>query len=102
MIGKVHSGLRQRKGILFDRDHYLDGNTEEEIRPEMESKGKVSVKRFTKINRNGLIEPTNIYLLTFCTIKVRLHQMKIDLFVPNLWNAATVLCGQLDCDDNTS
>ena len=27
VIGKVHSGLRQSKGILFDRDHFLDGNT---------------------------------------------------------------------------
>ena len=30
VIGKVHSGLNQSKGILFDRDHDLDGIPDEE------------------------------------------------------------------------
>ena len=48
----------------------------------------VSVKRFTK-KRTDTIEPTNTYLLTYCmptlptNIKVRLYQMKIDMFIPN-------------------
>ena len=61
MIGKVHSGLNQSKGILFDRDHDLDGVPEQEIKSEWESQGVVSVKCFTKNTRNDLIEPTNSY-----------------------------------------
>ena len=88
VIGKVHRGVHQRKDIQFDRDYDLDGIPEEVIKSELETKEEVSVKLFTK-TRNDLIEPTNIYLLTFVmprlptNIKVGLYQMKIDLFVPN-------------------
>ena len=83
VIAKVHIGLNQSKGILFDKDHDLDGIPEEEIKSELETQGVVSVKRFTK-KRNDIIEPTNTYLLTFgmptlpTNIKVGLYQMKID------------------------
>ncbi|XP_062598685.1 uncharacterized protein LOC134260118, partial [Saccostrea cucullata] len=86
VIGKVHSGLNQSKGILYDRD--LDDIPEQEIQSELESQGVISVKRFTK-KRNDNIEPTNTYLLTFCmpvlptNIKVGLYQMKVEMFVPN-------------------
>ena len=63
VVTKVHRGLNQNKGILFDRDHDLDDIPEQEI--QSESQGVVSVKRFTK-KRNDTIEPTNTYLLTFC------------------------------------
>ena len=46
MVSKVHRGLNQSKGILFDMDHDLDDIPEQEI--ELESMGVVSVKRFTK------------------------------------------------------
>ncbi|XP_061170351.1 uncharacterized protein LOC133179667 [Saccostrea echinata] len=88
VLGKVHSGLNQSKGILFDRDHDLDGIPEQEIQSELESQGVVSVKRFTK-KHNENVEPTNTYLLTFgmptlpTNIKVGLYQMKIEMFVPN-------------------
>ncbi|XP_061191616.1 uncharacterized protein LOC133199803 [Saccostrea echinata] len=88
VLPKVHSGLNQSKGILFDRDHDLDDIPEQEIQSELESQGVVSVKRFTK-KRNDNIEPTNTYLLTFgmptlpTNIKVGLCQMKVELFVPN-------------------
>ncbi|XP_061164965.1 uncharacterized protein LOC133173917 [Saccostrea echinata] len=88
VLGKVHSGLNQSKGILFDRDHDLDGIPEQEIQHELESQGVISVKRFTK-KRNEMIKPTNTYLLTFAmptlptNIKVGLYQMKIEIFVPN-------------------
>ena len=62
--GKVHIGLNQSKGILFDRDHDLDDVPEEDIKSELESQGVVSVKRVTK-KRNDLIELTNTYLLAF-------------------------------------
>ena len=62
VIGEVHIGLNQSKGILFDRDHDLDGILEEEIKSELESQGVVSVKCFTK-KRNDLIE--NLPILTF-------------------------------------
>jgi hypothetical protein len=51
VIGKVHYGLNQSKGILFDRDHDLDDIPEQEIQKELESQGVVNVKRFTK---NGM------------------------------------------------
>ncbi|XP_062584090.1 uncharacterized protein LOC134245861 [Saccostrea cucullata] len=88
VVGKIHSGLNQSKGILFDRDHDLDDIPEQEIQHELESQGVISVKRFTK-RRNDVVEPTNTYLLTFCVpnlptnIKVGLYQMKIETFVPN-------------------
>ncbi|XP_061170354.1 uncharacterized protein LOC133179670 [Saccostrea echinata] len=88
VLGKVHSGLNQSKGILFDRDHDLDGIPEQEIQSELESQGVISVRRFTK-KRNDVVEPTNTYLLTFCmptlptNIKVGLYLMKIETFVPN-------------------
>ncbi|XP_062585833.1 uncharacterized protein LOC134247496 [Saccostrea cucullata] len=88
VVGKIHSGLNQSKGILFDRDHDLDDIPEQEIQSELESQGVVSVKRFTK-KRNDNIEPTNTYLLTFgipilpTSIKVGLYNMKVEMFVPN-------------------
>ena len=88
MVSKVHRGLNQSNGILFDRDHDVDDIPEQEIQSELESQGVVSVKRFTK-KRNDTIEPTNTYLLTFCmptlptNILVGLNQMKIDMFIPN-------------------
>ena len=88
VTGKTHYGLNQSKGILFDRDHDLDGIPEQEIQNELEPQGVIHVKRFTK-KRNEVIEPTNTYLLTFGTpvlptnIKVGFYQMKIELFVPN-------------------
>ena len=88
VIGRVHNGLNQSKGILFDRDHDLDDIPEQEIQQELESQGVVNVKRFTK-KRNEIIEPTNTYLLTFGmptlpkNIKVGFYHMKIDVFVPN-------------------
>ena len=48
VIGIVHIGLDQSKGILFDRDPALDGIPEEETKSELESQGVVSLKRFTK------------------------------------------------------
>ncbi|XP_061190460.1 uncharacterized protein LOC133198380 [Saccostrea echinata] len=90
----VGRGLRPvlvEKGILVAevcRDHDLNDIPEQEIQCELESQGVVSVKRFTK-KRNDNIEPTNTYLLTFCTptlptnIKVGLYIMKIETFVPN-------------------
>ena len=60
MIGKVHIGLDQSKGILFDRDPALDGIPEEETKSELESQGVVSVKRFTK--KMNLL---NLPILTF-------------------------------------
>ncbi|XP_061170317.1 uncharacterized protein LOC133179627 [Saccostrea echinata] len=89
VVGQIHSGLNQSKGILFDRDHDLDDIPEQEIQSELESQGVISVKRFTK-KRNDIIEPTNTYLLTFgmptlpTNIKVGLYQMKIEMFVLNL------------------
>ena len=86
MIGKVHSGLNQSKGILFDRDHDLDGVPEQEIKSEWESQGKVSVKCFTKKPEMTWL---NLQILTiamptlFSYIKVRLYQMKIYLFGTN-------------------
>jgi hypothetical protein len=65
VIGKVHYGLNQSKGILFDRDQDLDDIPEQEIQQELESQGVVTVKRFTKKNRNEIIEQTNTHLLTF-------------------------------------
>ena len=53
VIGKVHIGLNQSKGIYFYRDHDLDGIPEEETKSELESQGVVSVTN------------TNTYLLTF-------------------------------------
>ncbi|XP_062609297.1 uncharacterized protein LOC134271053 [Saccostrea cucullata] len=88
VVGKIHSGLNQSKGILFDRDHDLDDIPEQEIQSELESQGVVFVKRFTK-KRNDNIEPTNTYLLTFgiptlpTSIKVGLYNMKVEMFVPN-------------------
>ena len=88
VIGKTHYGLNQSKGILFDRDHDLDGIPEQEIQKELEPQGVVNVKRFTK-KRNENIEPTNTYLLSFGmptlpkNIKVGFYQMKIETFVPN-------------------
>ena len=35
VIGKIHIGLNQSKGILFDRDHDHDGIPEEEIKSEL-------------------------------------------------------------------
>jgi hypothetical protein len=88
VIGKEHFGLNQSKGILFNRDHDLDDIPEQEIQNELESQGVVNVKRFTK-KRDGNIEQTNTYLLTFGmpvlpkTIKVGFYQMKIETYVPN-------------------
>jgi hypothetical protein len=88
VTGKIHFGLNQSKGILFDRDHDLDDISEQEIQKELESQGVVPVKRFTK-KRNEIIEPTNTYLLTFgmpvlpTTIKVGFYQIKVEMFVPN-------------------
>ena len=88
VIWRAHIGLNQSKGILFDKDHDLDGIPEEEIKSELETQGVVSVKRFTK-KRNDIIEPTNTYLLTFgmptlpTNIKVGLYRMTVDLFAPN-------------------
>ncbi|XP_062616032.1 uncharacterized protein LOC134277735 [Saccostrea cucullata] len=88
VIGKIHSGLNQSKGILYDRDHDLDDIPEQEIQSKLESQGVISVKRFMK-KRNDNIEATNTYLLTFCSptlptnIKVGLYVMKIEMFVPN-------------------
>ena len=62
MIGKVHIGLNQSKGISFDRDHDLDGINEEYIKSELESQGVVSVKRFTKKHEMTLLYPP---ILTF-------------------------------------
>ena len=88
VLGKTHYGLNQSKGILFDRDHDLDGIPEEEIQKELEPQGVVNVKRFTK-KRNEKIEPTNTYLLSFGmpilpkNIKVGFYLMKVEMFVPN-------------------
>ena len=46
VVSKVHRGLNQSKGILFDRDHDLDDIPEQDIHSELESQGVVSVKRF--------------------------------------------------------
>ena len=75
VISKIHSGLNKSKGVLFDRVHDLDDIPEQEIQSELESQGVVSKKR------NGNIEPTNTYLLTFgmpilpSNIKVGLYYM---------------------------
>jgi hypothetical protein len=88
VVGKPHYGLNQSKGILFDRDHDLDGIPEGEIKKELAPQGVISVKRFTK-KRNEIIEPTNTYLLSFAmptlpkNIKVGFYQMKVEMFVPN-------------------
>ena len=88
VTSKIHYGLNQSKGVLFDRDHDLDDIPELEIQKELESQGVVHVKRFTK-KRNNIVEPTNTYLLTFgipalpSSIKVGFYQMKIEMFVPN-------------------
>jgi hypothetical protein len=52
VIGKVHYGLNQSKGILFDRDHDLDDIPEQETKQEFEFQGVVTVKKFTK--KNGM------------------------------------------------
>ena len=44
VVSKVHRGLIQSKGILFDRDHDRDDIPEQEIQSELESQGVVSVK----------------------------------------------------------
>ena len=41
MVSKVHCGLNQSKGILFDRDHDLNNIPEQEIQSELESQGVV-------------------------------------------------------------
>ena len=48
VIGKVHIGLNQSKGIYFFRDHDLYGICEEETKFELESKGVVSVNQKKK------------------------------------------------------
>ena len=50
--GKVLIGLNQSKGILFERDDYVDGIPEEEIKSEQETQGVVSVERFIKKQNN--------------------------------------------------
>ena len=37
VVTKVHRGLNQNKGILFDRDHDLDDIPEQELQSELES-----------------------------------------------------------------
>ena len=48
MLEKIHNELNQRKGILIDRDHDLDGISEEEIKSELQSQGISYVLNFTK------------------------------------------------------
>lgn len=48
MLEKIHNELNQRKSILIDRDHDLDGISEEDIKSELQSQGISYVLNFTK------------------------------------------------------
>ena len=38
---------------------------------------------------------------TIATIAAPVKNLHLQLYETNVWNAVTVLCGQLDCDDGT-
>lgn len=87
MLEKIHNELNQRKSILIDRDHDLDGISEEDIKSELQSQGISYVLNFTK-KWNYLIEPTNTSIkqsIPVLALKISEHSRDLLLQVLQMW-----------------
>ena len=83
---KPHSSLNTSKGIV--RCPALSKVTTEHIIEFMGEQGVTDVRRIT-VRRDGILKPTNTFVLTFNTpilptvVKIGFIQVKVDVYIPN-------------------
>ena len=83
---KPHSSLNTSKGIV--RCPALSKVTTEHIIEFMGEQGVTDVRRIT-VRRDGVLKPTNTFVLTFNTpilptvVKIGFIQVKVDVYIPN-------------------
>ena len=83
---KPHSSLNTSKGIV--RCPALSKVTTEHIIEFMGEQGVTVVRRIT-VRRDGILKPTNTFVLTFNTpilptvVKIGFIQVKVDVYIPN-------------------
>ena len=65
-----HWSLNSSKGVIFA--NHLNNDTEEDLEIHLKSQGVVEVKQM-KTKRNGLLIPTNGFILTFNSPKLPTH-----------------------------
>ena len=82
----IHKTLNSSKGIIRDRN--LKGESEENIKEDLETQGVTAVKRF-KVKKGHEYVETNTLLLTFNTVvppktvKIFYQIINVELYVPN-------------------
>ncbi|XP_071099091.1 uncharacterized protein [Haliotis cracherodii] len=91
LVVSVHKTLNSCKGIVHDRARCLSDMSKDDIAKELDQQSVTAVKRFA-VKRDGVVQPTNTYLLTFArttipeSIKAGYCNIGVEVYIPNpLW-----------------